>query len=77
MRREQKRQRQISAACRKASDVVCHNADVLPWFGLAGLSALGFVVLLRTPDVTSTPQPPDAGAQYHEPDERECEARQS
>jgi hypothetical protein len=74
MRREQKRQRETAAAVRKASEVVCHNAAVLAWFGLAGLSALGIVVVLRKPGVTSTPQPPDVGEQYHEANERECEA---
>jgi hypothetical protein len=72
MRREQKRRREIVDDFRMASDVVCHNADVLAWFGLAGLSALGISVLLRKPGVTATPQPPDAGEPYHEADEREC-----
>jgi hypothetical protein len=73
MKRQQKRKQELRAACRKASEVVCQNADALPWFGLAGLSALTIVVLLHKRDVTLTPQPPDAGEQDREASERECE----
>jgi hypothetical protein len=57
LKAEQERQRReeceraISAAYQKAREVLCQNADVLAGFGVAGLSALVFVVLMRKPDV--------------------------
>jgi hypothetical protein len=54
-RREQKHQQETADFYRKAGEAVCNNADVLAWFGLAGLSALTIVVLLLKRDVTLTP----------------------
>jgi hypothetical protein len=65
--------RAILRECQKALDVIRQNPDVATGFGVAGLSALTIVVLLRKRNVTLTPQPPDAGEQDREAGERECE----
>jgi len=46
--------RAVSGAVCKAREALYLNADVLAGFGVAGLSGIGFVVLMRKPDVTQS-----------------------
>jgi hypothetical protein len=55
-RRREDCKREVWAACLKARDALREKADALAAFGVAGASALGFVVLMRKPDGTQRPK---------------------